>query len=156
MVTGKVLRFDQVRGYGFIAPNSGGEDVFLHVNDLLDEKHQVRPGTVVEFAIEDSDRGLKASEVRIVEQPSGSTRDRADHRTTRREYRAEPRTESRGETRGDELDADGMCDVLSADEFAGELTETLLRGIPSLTGTQVLSIRQELTGLAQKHGWVDN
>jgi cold shock CspA family protein len=145
VVTGKVLRFDQVRGYGFIAPNSGGEDVFLHVNDLLDEKHQVRPGTVVEFAVEDSDRGLKASEVRIVEQPSGSGRDRADHRPHRREER-----------RTDDLDGDGMCDVLSAEEFAGELTEALLRSNPTLTGAQILAVRQELAAIAQKHGWVDN
>ena len=28
MLTGKVIRFDEVRGYGFIAPDGGGEDVF--------------------------------------------------------------------------------------------------------------------------------
>ena len=38
MLTGKVIRFDDVRGYGFIAPDGGGEDVFVHANVLGDDK----------------------------------------------------------------------------------------------------------------------
>ena len=36
-MTGKMLRFDEVRGYGFIVPDDGNEDVFVHANDLLEE-----------------------------------------------------------------------------------------------------------------------
>ncbi|WP_345034392.1 cold shock domain-containing protein [Kutzneria kofuensis] len=38
MATGRVLRFDDVRGFGFIAPDSGSEDVFVHANDLSEDK----------------------------------------------------------------------------------------------------------------------
>ncbi|GAB3888890.1 hypothetical protein GCM10029964_057330 [Kibdelosporangium lantanae] len=89
MVSGKVLRFDDVRGYGFIAPDDGGEDVFMHANDLRDEKFLFTPGTTVEFDVVEGDRGLKASSVRVVE---------------------------RGPTRsggGPAADEEVMCDVLS-------------------------------------------
>ena len=68
--TGKILRFDEIRGYGFIAPDDGGEDVFMHANDLRDNKHLFRPGIKVEFEVEDGERGLKAAEVRLAGVPS--------------------------------------------------------------------------------------
>jgi cold shock CspA family protein len=139
-VTGKVLRFDPIRGYGFIAPDSGGEDVFLHVNDLLDEKHLVRAGTVVKFHIEEGDRGLKASAVRILETPpvAISTRPAA----------------APGEDAGEE--AGGFCDVLTGSEFRQAITEALLDADPSLTGGQILRVRQRLEKLAVHHGWVES
>jgi cold shock CspA family protein len=66
VVTGKVVRFDEIRGYGFVAPESGGEDVFVHVNDLDVDKRLIAPGAIVEFTVEDGERGPKASNVRIV------------------------------------------------------------------------------------------
>ncbi|WP_143665283.1 cold-shock protein, partial [Streptomyces cacaoi] len=65
MAAGRVVRFDGARGYGFIAPEHGGEDVFLHANDLLVPESLVHAGVAVEFEIEDGDRGLKASSVRL-------------------------------------------------------------------------------------------
>jgi CspA family cold shock protein len=64
VATGRVLRFDDVRGFGFIAPDSGSEDVFVHANDLSEDKSVFKPGTTVEFDIEEGDRGLKAVDVR--------------------------------------------------------------------------------------------
>lgn len=66
MVTGKVVRFDEIRGYGFVAPEGGGEDVFVHVNDLDVDKRLIAPGAIVEFTVEDGERGPKAANVRIV------------------------------------------------------------------------------------------
>lgn len=66
VVTGKVVRFDEIRGYGFVAPEGGGEDVFVHVNDLDVDKRLIAPGAIVEFTVEDGERGPKASNVRIV------------------------------------------------------------------------------------------
>lgn len=71
MVAGRVVRFDSQRGYGFIAPDDGGEDVFLHVNDMLMPESQVRRGIVVEFEIEDGERGPKASGVRLARGADG-------------------------------------------------------------------------------------
>ena len=48
-----------------------------------------------------------------------------------------------------------MCDVLSPAEFMQELTEQLLSRAPSLTGQQILEVRQSMLESARKHGWVD-
>lgn len=72
VVTGRVLRFDDVRGFGFIAPDSGDEDVFVHANDLTEDKSVFKQGTLVEFEIEEGDRGLKAVDVRRTGRGGGS------------------------------------------------------------------------------------
>ncbi|EFC84755.1 cold-shock protein [Parafrankia sp. EUN1f] len=142
MSTGKVLRFDHVRGYGFIAPSDGGEDVFLHANDLLVEKSLVVPGVVMEFDVEDSDRGRKASSARIVRgsAPGGPS------------PLAGPGPVS---ARADD-GGDGLCDVLPVEEFTQEVTEVLLQTEPPLTGTQILHVRRQLASFARKYGWVEN
>ena len=66
MRTGKVIRFDEVRGYGFIAPDGGGEDVFVHANVLGDDKYVFGPGLRVEFEATDGDRGPKAYTVNLL------------------------------------------------------------------------------------------
>jgi CspA family cold shock protein len=128
VATGKVLRFDDTRGYGFIAPDDGGEDVFMHANDLLDEKYLFRAGVKVEFDISDGDRGLKASEVRLVDRDA-VTRDVRD---------------------------DTLCDVLSAAGFQREVTEALIESVPTLTGAQIGQIRQTMLRLAARHNWIES
>ncbi|HKS48625.1 MAG TPA: cold shock domain-containing protein [Amycolatopsis sp.] len=75
VVTGKVVRFDEIRGYGFVTPDGGGEDVFVHVNDLDVDKRLIAPGAVVEFTVEEGDRGPKASNVRIVRNAPAVTKE---------------------------------------------------------------------------------
>ncbi|MFD4556535.1 cold-shock protein [Streptomyces sp. NPDC058469] len=132
MVAGRVVRFDSSRGYGFIAPAHGGEDVFLHVNDLLFSEPYLRSGMMVEFEIEDGERGLKATGVRLVQDPG--------------EGPPAPRAAD---------EDDSLCDVLATEEFAREVTEILLAEAPSLTGEQILQIRGGLTQFAKNHGWTE-
>ncbi len=137
MSTGKVLRFDHVRGYGFVAPSDGGDDIFLHANDLLVEKNLIVPGTFMEFDVEEGERGLKASAARIVSSgPSVPP--------------AVPRVAAHAD------DSDGLCDILPVGELTQEVTETLLRVEPTLTGAQIIRIRSELIRIAEKYGWVEN
>ncbi|MFC7584767.1 hypothetical protein ACFQYP_14280 [Nonomuraea antimicrobica] len=53
-------------------------------------------------------------------------------------------------------DDDGMCDVLAPEEFRQELIETLLSGLPDLTGGQIVRLADNLLVLARKHGWVED
>jgi len=142
--TGKILRFDEIRGYGFIAPDDGGEDVFMHANDLRDNKHLFRPGIKVEFEVEDGERGLKAAEVRLAERRETNSPIRQGLPSG--VGRSAPRDE----------DDDGLCDVLSAVEFVHEVTEVLLDGVPSLTAAQITQVRRRLVELAQAHNWVES
>lgn len=149
MATGIVVRFDELRGYGFITPDTGTEDVFMHANDLLDDKYLFRPGLRVAFEVEDGDRGLKASDVRIVEGDGAPARP-APASVSLREAPAV--RETRAEQDGDE----GMCDVLSAEELRREVTESALKVTPSLTGEQILDLRARMVKLAQAHRWLDS
>ena len=120
-----------------MAPDSGGEDVFVHVNDLLDDKSLMVPGRKVEFILDAGDRGPKASRVTVVGQNTAPARSEPRH------VRTEP------------SDGDDMCDVLSVSEHERELTEALLHTDPALSGPQILDIRRRVVALAQSHGWVD-
>ncbi|SDJ95471.1 Cold shock protein, CspA family [Actinopolyspora mzabensis] len=131
-IKGEVIRFDTSRGFGFVSPESGGEDVFVHVNDLLVDEGLISPGTTVEFNVEDGERGLKASDVRL----AGGAR-------------------SAGGSGGKSpADSAGDSDVLTLDELSAEITEALLGAVPTMTGGQVLQARQRLLKLAEEHGWV--
>ncbi|MFF4255367.1 cold-shock protein [Streptomyces sp. NPDC001663] len=142
MVAGRVVRFDGARGYGFIAPDDGTDDVFLHVNDLLIPEQQLRPGLAVEFDVEEGDRGLKASSVKLA-----ST---ADGRPL-----AHVRTSFPGTSRPVDGD-DSLCDVLTSDEFLHEVTEVLLATAPSVSGEQILQIRRGLLQFGKNHGWTED
>jgi cold shock CspA family protein len=144
--TGRILRFDEVRGYGFIAPNAGGEDVFVHANDFGDQRHMVHPGMRVEYEVEEGDRGLKVSTVRILDAPP-----RREHRTATASP-FEPVSAGPGPAHDD----DGLCDVLSGREFSAEVTELLIQHVPTLTGAQIAQARQHLAALARSHGWVES
>ncbi|MET9921817.1 cold-shock protein [Streptomyces sp. NPDC059605] len=138
MVSGRVVRFDGARGYGFIAPDHGGEDVFLHVNDMLIPESYVHTGTAVEFEIEDGDRGLKASSVRLAEGADGK-----------------PVTPPRPAVVSGAADDDALCDVLSPSEFTRDVTDVLLESAPTLTGSQILQIRRGLLQFAKNRGWTE-
>jgi cold shock protein len=134
------LRFDQVRGYGFLAPNGGGEDIFLHANDLLVDKHLVTAGVTMEFEVEQGDRGPKATGARLVRAIPGTTP-------------AGPPAEETPREAGD--DGEDFFYVPSVREFTREVTEILLQTEPTLTGAQILAIRRGLTRLAEKNGWLE-
>lgn len=138
VVAGRVVRFDGARGYGFITPEHGGEDVFLHVNDLMIPESFVRSGLAVEFEIEDGDRGLKASSVRLAKGADGM-----------------PVTPPVAVTRQVNSD-EPMCDVLSVGAYTKEVTELLLEVAPSLTGEQILQIRRGLVQFGKDHGWTES
>jgi cold shock protein len=140
VLTGKVLRFDEVRGFGFIAPDSGGEDVFMHANDLRDEKSAFVAGASVEFQATEGDRGLKALSVCLLDRARGSH---------------EPTSKAERPAVGNCDDDDEGCDVLSTADYLREVTDALIESAPTLTGAQIAQVRQAMAENASKHGWVE-
>jgi len=59
---GVVARYDAEKGFGFITPDAGGADLFVHVSVLVDDQPLVQ-GDRVRFAIRQSDRGPQADRV---------------------------------------------------------------------------------------------
>ncbi|MDQ1295296.1 MAG: cold shock protein [Actinomycetota bacterium] len=149
LTQGKVISFDQVKGYGFVSPFGGGEDVFLHVNDLLDEKHLLKPGVIVEFITEQGDRGPKASSTHIVSAPSGAPHSGPTRRN--------PVPVVEGVDAPETTDPDNeYIDVLPAADFSREVTEALLLIEPGLTGPQISAVRKRMIDLGSKYGWIGN
>lgn len=68
MARGRVKRFDEKKGYGFIQQDTGGPDVFVHYSDVAgDGFRTLSPGDEVEFELIEGDKGLKAINVRKVD-----------------------------------------------------------------------------------------
>ena len=65
--TGQVARFDPRRGYGFVIPDDGGEDVFVHQNNIeMDGFRYLKPGEQVKYELEVGEKGLKAVDVALL------------------------------------------------------------------------------------------
>ena len=61
MATGKVKWFDSAKGFGFIASDEGGDDVFAHFSGIKAEGHAtLKENQVVTFDIEKGPKGLQA------------------------------------------------------------------------------------------------
>ncbi len=65
---GRIVRFDPSTGYGFMADDAGGADVFVHVNDVDVDVSALRSGALVEFAVVEGDRGFRAVDVTVIEE----------------------------------------------------------------------------------------
>jgi CspA family cold shock protein len=67
MPKGKVKWFSDQKGYGFVEPEGGGGDVFVHHTSILGEGYKtLDEGEEVEFEVEDGPRGARAVNVKRI------------------------------------------------------------------------------------------
>ena len=67
MATGKVKWFDAKKGFGFITPDEGGKDAFLHVSALQAANIQsVKDGQAVSYELTEQRGKMAASEIALI------------------------------------------------------------------------------------------
>jgi len=69
MEKGKLKFFDTSRGFGFIEPIDGSEDVFLHANNIagMTSGGDLREGQTLQYETEKTEKGLSALNASPVE-----------------------------------------------------------------------------------------
>jgi len=66
MASGTVKWFNAEKGYGFIAPDAGGDDVFVHFSAIQSDGYRsLDEGQKVEFEITQGQKGDAAADVRV-------------------------------------------------------------------------------------------
>jgi len=67
MATGTVKWFNTSKGYGFISPGNGGDDLFAHFSAIeMDGYKNLKEGQNVEFEIQDGPKGPQAARIRAL------------------------------------------------------------------------------------------
>ena len=65
MPTGRVKWFNDQKGYGFITPDDGSKDLFVHHTAILGEGFKsLAENAAVEFEVQESPKGPRAANVR--------------------------------------------------------------------------------------------
>lgn len=62
---GTVKFFNIQKGFGFITPESGGKDIFVHANNVECDVHSLREGQRVEYVESPGRKGPEATQVTL-------------------------------------------------------------------------------------------
>jgi CspA family cold shock protein len=67
MQRGTVLRFNKIKGYGFIAPDDGDSEVFVHFSQVKAAGYkELKEGQRISYKLEKGERGEFATNVVVI------------------------------------------------------------------------------------------
>lgn len=79
MPTGTVKWFNNAKGYGFILPDQGGEDLFVHYTSIvMDGYKTLKAGQAVVYDVIQGGKGLHATNIRPAEAEAESEKKEAE------------------------------------------------------------------------------
>lgn len=85
MPTGIVKWFNSAKGYGFICPEDGGQDVFAHFSAIMMDGYKcLKAGQPVTYEIHEGPKGLHASNIQS--QSTNAEPERAAHSYAREDH----------------------------------------------------------------------
>ena len=64
MPIGTVKFFNESKGFGFITPDDGGDDYFIHISNVSPSEGILSEGQKVSFEVGQGKKGPEATEVR--------------------------------------------------------------------------------------------
>ena len=71
MARGTVKWFNSAKGYGFICPAEGGQDVFAHFSAIvMDGYKSLKAGEDVSYEVNEGSKGLHAADIRSLGNPT--------------------------------------------------------------------------------------
>lgn len=63
---GTIKFFNSQKGFGFITPDNGGKDLFVHTTNVLGDARSLREGQKVEYVEGQGRKGPEATEVSVL------------------------------------------------------------------------------------------
>ena len=74
MATGTVKWFNDAKGFGFIEPEAGGEDIFAHFSAIqMDGFRTLKQGGRVRFEVVQGPKGQLAQNIAAIDVPDSTT-----------------------------------------------------------------------------------
>ncbi|MCX7115824.1 MAG: cold-shock protein [Gammaproteobacteria bacterium] len=74
MPTGEVKWFNNAKGWGFIIPEGGGSDIFVHFSSVQGTGYKtLLPGQAVSYEVHQGDRGPHANNVLVLQEETAET-----------------------------------------------------------------------------------
>jgi CspA family cold shock protein len=97
MTTGTVKFFNETKGYGFIAPDGGGNDAFVHISAVEQAgMRSLRENQRISYDLQQDNRG-KMSAVNLKSAEQATQAEASDVQAVTDEVQAEPANDERGE-----------------------------------------------------------